>query len=47
MFHCVLRTELSEVCLYGLYPELDTLLLYYILSILVVVVCTYIIYVAI
>ena len=32
MFYCVLRTELSAVCLYGLYRELDTLLLLYTLA---------------
>jgi len=31
MFYCDLRIELSAVCLYGLYRELDTLLLYYLL----------------
>jgi len=31
MFYCDLRIELSVVCLYRLYRELDTLLLYYLL----------------
>jgi len=29
MFYCDLQTELGAVCLYGLYQELDALLLYY------------------
>ena len=39
MFYFVLRTELSAVCLYGLYRELDTLLLFYYYILLLTHVC--------